>query len=217
LETPHAARGDDRWPIGVFAQQCPGYWDTVVLLDSTPVECGRSVETAKRSHSRWSWGMRLHLLAAPDGTPRAAIQASADQKERDVALRLFPIGLHGGELVIFDKGYAGRPRTNLTTGSRSRGIRQRIESIFWTLKDRPGLERHRARSLHLGARIATKLPALAAGVRLNHYLNVNCGGVGQRRSTFREIASARLREISRNDPSGITTCNSTRALARDCT
>lgn len=39
--------------------------------------------------------MRLHLLAAPDGTPRAAILASADQKERDVALRLFPIGLHG--------------------------------------------------------------------------------------------------------------------------
>ena len=33
--------------------------------------------------------MRLHLLAAPDGTPRAAILAPADHKERDVALRLF--------------------------------------------------------------------------------------------------------------------------------
>lgn len=51
-------------------------------------------------------------------------------------------------------------------------IRQRIESIFWTLKDRLGLERHRARSLHgLRARIATKLLALAAGVWLNHYLD----------------------------------------------
>jgi hypothetical protein len=40
--------------------------------------------------------------------PRAAILASADQKERDVALRLFEIGLHGGELVVCDKGYAGR-------------------------------------------------------------------------------------------------------------
>ena len=40
-----------------------------------------------------------------------------------------------------------------------------------TLKDRLGLERHRARSLHgLPARIATKLLALAAGVWLNHYL-----------------------------------------------
>ena len=95
---------------GVFAQQSPGYWGNVFLLDATPVECGRSVETAKRSalacaaahhisrgHSRWFWGMRLHLLAAPDGTPRAAILASAGQKERDVALRLLAIGLHGGD------------------------------------------------------------------------------------------------------------------------
>jgi hypothetical protein len=52
--------------------------------------------------------MRLHLLAAPDGTPRAAILASADEKKRDVALRLLARGLHGGELVIADKGYAGK-------------------------------------------------------------------------------------------------------------
>jgi hypothetical protein len=47
-------------------------------------------------------------VAAPDGTPGAAILASADQEERGVALRLFAIGLHGGELVVCDKGYAGR-------------------------------------------------------------------------------------------------------------
>jgi len=52
--------------------------------------------------------MRLHVLAAPHGTPRMAILASADQKERDVAMRLFAIGLRGGELVVCDKGYAGR-------------------------------------------------------------------------------------------------------------
>jgi hypothetical protein len=57
---------------------------------------------------RWFWGMRLHVLAAPHGTPRMAILASADQKERDVAMRLFAIGLRGGELVVCDKGYAGR-------------------------------------------------------------------------------------------------------------
>jgi Transposase DDE domain len=191
------------WLIGVFAQQSPGYWDNIVLLDSTPVECGRSVETAKRSalapacahhysgsHSRWFWGMRLHLLAAPDGTPRAAILASADQKERDVALRLFPIGLRGGESVVCDKGYAGREfadhlarhygasvlrparKNEPHHGPPISWIRQRIESIFWTLKDRLGLERHHARSLHgLRARIATKLLALAAGVWLNHYLD----------------------------------------------
>jgi hypothetical protein len=51
-------------------------------------------------------------------------------------------------------------------------IRQRIESIFWTLEDRLGLARHPARSLHgLRAQIATKLLAFAAGVWLNHYLD----------------------------------------------
>jgi hypothetical protein len=190
------------WLIGVFAADSPGYRDPVVLLDSTPVECGRSVETARRSeladacgygycrsHSRWFWGMRLHLCCAPDGTPRAAILAPADQKEREVALRLLPLALHGGEAIVCDKGYAGRDfeaRVAERFGARilrparqdepHRGpalswIRQRIESIFWTLKDRLGLERHRARSLHgLRARIATKLLALAAGVWLNHYL-----------------------------------------------
>ncbi|WP_353866736.1 transposase [Svornostia abyssi] len=136
-----------------------------------------------------SGGMRLHLLAAPDGTPRAAILASADEKERDVALRLFERGLHGGELVIADKGYAGkelqqtarerfgatllRPRRKDEPGQGPHlaPIRQCIESIFWTLKSRLGLERHQARTLHgLRARIAPKLLALAASVWLNHYL-----------------------------------------------
>jgi hypothetical protein len=190
------------WLIGVFAQQCPGYDDDLVLIDSTPVECGRSVETVRRSpladacgygycrsHSRWFWGMRLHLLAGIDGTPRAAILAPADQKERDVALRLLPIGLHGGETIIADKGYAGQQFAATITerfgavllrpqradepdrGPHLAPIRQRIESIFWTLKDQLGLERHNARTLHgLRARIATKLLALAAGVWLNHQL-----------------------------------------------
>jgi len=191
------------WLISIFAADSPGYHDQVVLLDSTPVECGRSVETARRSqladacgygysrsHSRWFWGMRLHLLAAPDGTPRAAILAPADQKEREVALRLLPLGLHGGEVIVADKGYVSRElaahvaerhgalilrptrKDEPGRGPHLAPIRQYIESIFWTLKDRLGLERHNTRTLHgLRARIATKLLALAAGVWLNHYLN----------------------------------------------
>jgi transposase len=190
------------WLCGIFASQSPGYFDDLVLLDSTPVECGRSLETARRSeladaagygycraHSRWFWGMRLHLVAAPDGTPRAAILAPADQKEREVALRLLPLGLRGGETIVADKGYAGREFEQTVSerfGARlvrprrsdepGRGphlapIRQCIESIFWTLKDRLGLELHRARTLvGLRARIAAKLLALAAGVWLNHEL-----------------------------------------------
>ena len=188
--------------MAAFARDCPGYWDQIVLLDSTPVECGRSVETARRSqlavacahhysrsHSRWFWGMRLHLLGAPDGTIRSVILASADDKERDVARRLFSIALRGGETIVCDKGYAGaefaqhaattyhaavlRParQTEPDNGLHLSGIRQRIESIFWTLKDHLGLEAHRARTLHgLRARIASKLLAYSAGIWLNWLL-----------------------------------------------
>src|SRR4051794_39137292 len=37
------------WLCGVFAQASPGFRDELVLLDSTPVECARSVETVRRS------------------------------------------------------------------------------------------------------------------------------------------------------------------------
>jgi hypothetical protein len=37
------------WLCGVFAQDSPGSRDELVLLDSTPVECARSVETVRRS------------------------------------------------------------------------------------------------------------------------------------------------------------------------
>lgn len=185
--------------MAAFARDCPGYWDEICLLDSTPVECGRSIETARRSdlgpacahhfsrsHSRWFWGMRLHLLGAPDGTIRSVILASADQKERDVARRLFALGLRGGEAIVCDKGYAGtdfaahaaetygaailRParKSEPANGLHLSSIRQRIESIFWTLKDHLGLEAHRARTLHgLRARIAAKLLAYSAGIWLN--------------------------------------------------
>lgn len=35
------------WLVGVFAQRSPGYGDDLVLLDSTPVECGRSLESTR--------------------------------------------------------------------------------------------------------------------------------------------------------------------------
>ena len=116
------------WLIGVFASQSPGYHDTMLVLDSTPVETARSRETVKRagdshladaigdaagygyspSHSRFFYGMRLHLLAALDGTPRAATLWSPERGEREVAIGLLARGLHGGETVIADKGYAGQ-------------------------------------------------------------------------------------------------------------
>ena len=189
------------WLIGVFAAQSPGSGDTLLLLDSTPVECGRSLETTRRSqladvcgysysrsHSRWFWGMRLHLACAPDGTPRAAALVSADRPEREVALTMLPRALAGGETIVCDKGYAGRafahavadlgtvllrpPRQNEPqSGAHLAPIRQRIESVFWTCKGLLSLERHGARTPHnLFARIATRLLALAACISLNHQL-----------------------------------------------
>jgi len=189
------------WLIGVFAAQSPGASDDLLLLDSTPVECGRSVETTRRSqladicgygysssHSRWFWGMRLHLACAPDGTPRAAALVGADRPERETALRLLPQALRGGETIVCDKGYAGRefadavaqlgatvlrpPRRNEPQqGPHLAPIRQRIESVFYTCKDLLSLERHGARTpRNLFARIAVRLLALAACITLNHQL-----------------------------------------------
>jgi Transposase DDE domain len=189
------------WLAGVFAERSPGSQDDLVLLDSTPVECGRSVETARRSqlaeiagygysrsHSRWFWGMRLHLACAADGTPRAAALVAADRPEREVALSLLPRALTGGETIVCDKGYAGRefahavatlgaivlrpPRRNEPqVGPHLAPIRQRIESVFFTCKDLLSLERHGARTpRNLFARIGTRLLALAACINLNHQL-----------------------------------------------
>jgi len=189
------------WLLGVFASQSPGASDDVLLLDSTPVECGRSLETARRSqladvcgygysrsHSRWFWGVRLHLACAPDGTPRAAAIVAADRPEREVALTLLPRALRGGETIICDKGYAGRAfadqvaqlggtvlrparRNEPQQGPHLAPIRQRIESVFWTCKDLLTLERHGARTpRNLFVRIAVRLLALAACISLNHQL-----------------------------------------------
>lgn len=109
------------WLIGIFATQSPGYYDDLLLIDSTPVECARSVETTRRSqladvadygrcasHSRFFWGFRLHGLFAPDGTPRAFTLASPKRDEREVGLELLERANRvGGETVIGDKGYAG--------------------------------------------------------------------------------------------------------------
>jgi len=194
--------------MAVLARECPGFWDDIVLLDSTPVECARSRETVKRagasrlgdaiadaaaygfcpSHSRWFFGMRLHALFGPDGCPRAAMLVGADRPEREIALQMLPGVLRGGECVIADKNSSGRDfaaavgelgatvlrparRDEPAGGPRLTGLRQRIESIFWTCKDLLDLERHGARTLrNLRARIAQRLLALTACVYLNHHL-----------------------------------------------
>lgn len=66
----------------LLAKDVDAWADDTWLIDSTPVECGRSRPTAKRSnlagwdgygycasHSRYFWGLRLHLVATPPVCP----------------------------------------------------------------------------------------------------------------------------------------------------
>ena len=122
LKRREALSGTIEALIAVFASDSPGFHDDLVLVDSTPVECARSVETTRRSqladaadygycasHSRYFWGFRLHGLFALDGTPRALQLTSPKTPERDVCLTLLARCHRQGHLfVIGDKGYAGR-------------------------------------------------------------------------------------------------------------
>ena len=189
------------WLMGVFAAASPGFSDDLLLVDSTPVPCAASRETVKRSaladaggygycaaHSRHYWGLRLHLLAAPDGTPRAFTLADPRRGEREVALELLERAGRGGEVLVCDKGYAGREfaasaaehgvlvvrparKDEPGRGPHLAPIRQRIESIFWTCKDLLTLERHGARTLAgLRERVLVRFLCLAACISLNHRL-----------------------------------------------
>lgn len=108
--------------ITEFARHSPGFDDDLLVVDSTPVECGRSLETMRRSaladaadygycasHSRYFWGFRLHGLFAIDGTPRALALTSPKSGEREVCLDMLARVQRTGPLtVVADKGYAGR-------------------------------------------------------------------------------------------------------------
>ena len=125
-----------------LARECPSWHDQVRLIDATPVPCGASRETVKRSelagwaaygycaaHSRWYWGLKLYLLTTPDGMPVAWCLASPKIGEREVAADLLAhaarIGvLRPGLTLIGDKGFAGREFEDLvTTGFKLHMVR----------------------------------------------------------------------------------------------
>jgi hypothetical protein len=109
--------------IAEFARHSPGFYDDVVLVDSTPVECARSVETTRRSqladaadygycasHSRFFWGFRLHALFAMDGTPRALALTSPKIDEKTVCVKLVArCARQPGQMLILigDKNFRG--------------------------------------------------------------------------------------------------------------
>lgn len=98
--------------------------DDVWVADSTPVESGRSRETALRSdlagyaeygycasHSRYFWGFRLHLLCTLHGLPVGFALTGAKADERDTLLSILqttPVPVRPGQTILADKGYVSR-------------------------------------------------------------------------------------------------------------
>jgi Transposase DDE domain len=193
--------------LRALAVASPSWCDQWRLLDATPVPCGQSRETVKRSelaghagygydasHHRFYWGLKLYVLAAPDGMPVAWCLANPDHGEREVAEGLLDRAVRQGVLrpgmvVLADKGLAGREFDQFVGGldatlarpdrrdEPSRfgnlgGVRQWVEAIFDTLKDQLGLERHGAHTIQgVWIRVAQRLLALAAGVWFNWQLD----------------------------------------------
>ena len=163
-QAPPPPGRDDRVAVGVFAAASARASTTTSCCSTRPPSSAgarsrpcaaprwptAAATATAASHSRFFWGMRLHLAFAPDGTPRAAALVAADRPEREVALALLPRALRGGEAWSADKGYAGRDfarrrgrarrgpacaparRTSPAAAPTCRSIRQRIESVFQT-------------------------------------------------------------------------------------
>jgi Transposase DDE domain len=111
--------------IRVLAPATSAWTDDVWVIDSTPVERGRSRETAKRSdlagwaeygycasHSRYFWGLRLHLVATPGGLPVGFALTGAKADERQVLLAIVGadpglLAQRPGQTPTGDKNYDG--------------------------------------------------------------------------------------------------------------
>ena len=149
------------------------------------------------AHSRFYWGFKLYLLASGDGMPIAWCLADPKIGERDLCLDLVTIAVETGRLgpgstVLADKGLAGREieawiaqlgvrmlrpdrRDERARHGNLGGVRQWIESVFATLKGQLGLEQHGGRTCQgVGARVAQRLLALAAGIWHNWATNAQC-------------------------------------------
>jgi hypothetical protein len=176
--------------------------DDVWVIDSTPVECGRSRQTAKRSdlagwaeygycasHSRYFWGLRLHLVCTLHGLPVGFALTGAKADERGVLLDLLAIepGLvaaRPAQVLLADKNYFGGEFERVLAGLGVRllrparkgeperagahlfkPLRQLIESVNQTFKGQLDLERHGGRTpVGVAVRVLQRILALTAAI-----------------------------------------------------
>lgn len=192
------------WLVGRLAAATSVFTDDVWVVDSTPIECARSRETVKRSelagwaeygycasHSRWFWGLRLHLVSTLHGLPVGWALTGAKADEREVLRALLPLlpTRSGHYNVLADKNYYGRAfeadladhQIELIRPARKgepdrdghqflRPLRQTIESIFDTFKDQLDLERHGGRTPSgVTTRVAQRVLALTAAIWHNDH------------------------------------------------
>jgi hypothetical protein len=188
--------------IRMLAMDTSLWSDDVWVVDSTPVQCGCSRETVKRSdaagwaeygycasHSRYFWGLRLHLVCTLTGLPVMFALAGAKADEREILLGMLEAArdvtaAHPGQVIIGDKNYFGRAfEAELTEremtllrpvrkGEARRAgqnlfkpLRQVIESVNWTFKGQLDLERHGGKTPEgILARVLARVLALTAAI-----------------------------------------------------
>ncbi|WP_249368582.1 MULTISPECIES: IS982 family transposase [unclassified Actinomyces] len=110
------------WLTSTLVRATSTWSDDLWLADSTPVECARSRPTVARSdlagwtgygycasHSRWFWGLRLHMVTTPDGLPVTWALTSPTDDEREVLRDMLArLPTTGGQSLLTDKGYRSK-------------------------------------------------------------------------------------------------------------
>jgi Transposase DDE domain len=125
--------------IWTLAACCPSWFDDLWMTDATPVPCGMSRETVKRSdlaghanygycasHSRYYWGFKLYLVCTGDGMPVMWCLADPKIGEREVVAALLDNNHHlirEGQILLADKGFSGAEFKKLTESKQLRLLR----------------------------------------------------------------------------------------------
>jgi Transposase DDE domain len=194
------------WLIRVLGRDTSLWADDVWVVDSTPVECGRSKDTVRHSdlagwaeygycaaHSRYFWGLRLHLLCTLHGLPAGFALTGAKADERQVLLGILDddtlMAGRAGQVIIGDKNYYGHDfeatlaRAGLVLlrparqGESQRPgaqffkpMRQIIESVNDTFKGQLDLERHGGHTPNgVMTRVLQRILALTAAIWHNDH------------------------------------------------
>lgn len=202
--------GTVNWLIRQLAQDTSLWSDDVWVVDSTPVECARSRDVVRgsdlagwaqygycASHSRYFWGLRLHLIATLHGLPVAFALTGAKADERQTLLDILGddpdlVLARHGQTLIADKHYYGHDFETALAGAGLtlmrparkgeperddqrffKPLRQVVESIFDTGKGQLDLERHGGHTpAGVLIRVLQRLLALTAAIWHNDKLGL---------------------------------------------